>query len=320
MTRPETTDTGLSHAPEQADPQQATPGERERRGGRHEARRAWSARRKARFARTVVIGSIVLLGGSVGGHALLDRLGSPQTPVVPVTSTPAGPAAALATTAAGATPSATGTQTAAGDAEEVDSTTPGKYGPIDTAIPSKGTGTFTVLPVPTSSTASGAGSHHQIRYTVEVEGGLSAIDATAYAATVQKVLADARGWQAQDKLTFVPVSPSGAAAGAAVDIRVTLATPDTVDAQCAPLRTYGAVSCWNGSRAVLNAMRWQTGAYTFGHDLATYRIYQINHEVGHGLGHKHRQCSAAGQPANIMVQQTKDLEGCTAWPWPTAKA
>ena len=36
----------------------------------------------------------------------------------------------------------------------------------------------------------------------------------------------------------------------------------------------------------------------------------------HGLGHGHVQCPRAGARAPIMVQQTKGLDGCAAWPWP----
>ena len=100
---------------------------------------------------------------------------------------------------------------------------------------------------------------------------------------------------------------------------MTLASPSLTAKLCAPLETtVQQVSCWNGARAVLNLTRWIRGASTYGDDLASYRNYLVSHEVGHGLGHGHVQCSGAGRPAPVMVQQTKDLEGCTAWPWPTS--
>ncbi|HNV16021.1 MAG TPA: DUF3152 domain-containing protein, partial [Dermatophilaceae bacterium] len=77
------------------------------------------------------------------------------------------------------------------------------------------------------------------------------------------------------------------------------------------------VSCWWGGRAVLNLHRWVRGSATYGTDLTSYRTYLVNHEVGHGLGHRHVSCPAPGRPAPIMVQQTLGLEGCRAWPWPT---
>ena len=63
--------------------------------------------------------------------------------------------------------------------------------------------------------------------------------------------------------------------------------------------------------------RWVRGSATYGTDLTSYRTYLVNHEVGHGLGHRHVSCPAPGRPAPIMVQQTLGLEGCRAWPWPT---
>jgi hypothetical protein len=70
---------------------------------------------------------------------------------------------------------------------------------------------------------------------------------------------------------------------------------------------------------VLNLRRWVLGAEAYGTDLAAYRTYLVNHEVGHGIGHAHEYCGGAGQPAPVMMQQTYGLKGCTPWPWPTPR-
>ncbi len=83
------------------------------------------------------------------------------------------------------------------------------------------------------------------------------------------------------------------------------------------MQTLSQVSCWNGTRSVLNFRRWALGDDSYGSDIARYRVYQVNHEVGHGLGHQHKQCPGKGKRAPVMVQQTLDLGGCKAWPFPS---
>jgi len=170
-------------------------------------------------------------------------------------------------------------------------------------------------PVPVAlDLASGEG--RVVRYSVEVEDGLDAHQAE-FANVVQGVLHHKMGWQGVDRVKFVPVSDGDVARGAAVDIRVILATPTLTAQLCAPLNTSNPqVSCWAHGKAVLNLQRWVRGAVSYGTDLNNYRVYLVNHEVGHGLGHGHAQCPRDGARAPIMVQQTKGLDGCVAWPWP----
>ncbi|HSK25382.1 MAG TPA: DUF3152 domain-containing protein [Jiangellales bacterium] len=174
------------------------------------------------------------------------------------------------------------------------------------AVPQGGTGEL--VPVGRDRPAT-VEQGREIRYAVEVERGLP-VPTAGFAAVVHQILTDDRGWQGLDGVRLVQV------AGPPADLTVTLASPDTTDRLCAPLRTRGEVSCWNGERAVLNAKRWLLGAETFGTDLVGYRSYLVSHEVGHGLGHGHRRCPAPGLPAPVMVQQTKSLDGCVANSWP----
>ena len=205
------------------------------------------------------------------------------------------------------------TPSASGGPDSEDGSAVTQTAPVPTSVPVKGTGRVTVVSVPKAPTPP---TGRAVRYTVEIEGGLG-VDEAEVARTVSTILHDAKGWQRVDRVRFVNVSPAEARAGAHVDIRVTLASPSLTDRLCAPMKTLSEVSCWNGERSVLNLRRWMLGADSHGDDVERYRIYQVNHEVGHGLGHGHRSCPAKGKRAPVMVQQTLGLEGCMAWPYPS---
>lgn len=173
-------------------------------------------------------------------------------------------------------------------------------------VPAAGTGEFAVVPGTSARTGSGA----LVRYTVEIEGGLP-LDGAEVAAFVDATLADPRSWTARGEWALERVDSAG-------DARIRLASPATTDALCAPLDTAGRFSCRNGDDVVLNAIRWTEGAESWGADLAGYRGYLVNHEFGHYLGNGHVGCSAPGQPAPVMMQQTKTVGEClpNSWPYP----
>lgn len=147
---------------------------------------------------------------------------------------------------------------------------------------------------------------------VEVEDGLP-VDPEVFAQVVMATLNDPRGWGADGSVTF-------ARTDAEADIRVVLASPEKVDAMCAPLRTVGEYSCGRYGHAALNFTRWAVGTdeTPTGPDLATYREYLINHEVGHLLGKPHVQCPAEGEVAPVMQQQSVKVAPCVlnGWPFP----
>lgn len=143
-----------------------------------------------------------------------------------------------------------------------------------------------------------------VRYLVEVERGLP-IDAGVFADEVHRILNDVRGWGRFRRVDRGPAR-----------VRVALSSPRTTIRQCRPLRTGGQLSCWNGTRSIINARRWATGVPQYGGDLAAYRSYLIGHEVGHALGHHHRPCPGPGRLAPVMTQQSKSLGRCRPNPWP----
>lgn len=256
-------------------------------------------RRQVRLRRTLVVTVVLVLLASIGYRQLAKDDPSPVRAV---------PAAASGTS----TSTTTAKPSATANAED-GSPTPETTAPGAKSVPQNGNGKIAVMSVPEATPAS---TGRTVHYTVEVEGGLD-VDTAAVASTIQKVLLDRRGWQKVDAIRFVNVTPDEAKGGAPVDIRVTLASPGLTDKLCAPMQTLSQVSCWNGQRSVLNLRRWVLGDDSYGSDVSRYREYQVNHEVGHGLGHQHRSCPAKGDRAPVMVQQTLSLGGCTPWPYPS---
>ena len=167
-------------------------------------------------------------------------------------------------------------------------------------------GTFVTAP----GTSWPAGTGAPRTYTVEVETA-TGVDPTEFATFVDATLGDPRSWIADGSLSVQRVEAGGSA-------RIVLATPDTTDALCAPLRTSGIYSCGQGNTAVINLDRWINGIDVWSGPLEEYRHYVVNHEVGHLLGHGHVECGGAGQLAPVMQQQTKGLDGClpNGWPYP----
>lgn len=182
--------------------------------------------------------------------------------------------------------------------------------PKAVAVPTKGPGTYRVAKRDLKP-ANAKGK--LVRYSVEVEKGLP-FDPIGSATLIHQVLNDKRSWSGSGAWRFELVSSTKKA-----DLRVYVATGKTTDKLCAPLNTHGDLSCQNGSRVVLNATRWGIGAKSYGSDVANYRRYLVNHEVGHYLGKGHVKCGGKGKQASVMLQQSKGLDGCKANPWPAPK-
>ncbi|PWJ25861.1 uncharacterized protein DUF3152 [Branchiibius hedensis] len=218
----------------------------------------------------------------------------------------------------GDVPSARPTASASSSTVAATTTTTPVASPSSTpvVVPTRGTGTFTTVTVPQTTTAT---SGREITYILQIENGLGADNATI-AKTVGADLLNARGWQGVDHVRFVQLTAAELAKGRKPILAITLASPDTVNKLCAPLDTHGEWSCGNNGRATLNYERWMLGVPYFGKDLAAYHAYMVNHEVGHILGHPHQHCAKAGDYAPVMQQQSMGLQGCKAWPWPQRPA
>lgn len=185
-------------------------------------------------------------------------------------------------------------------------------------FPTDGPGTFTV------ATGEGPvlGETGQLRrFRLAVEDGVDE-DLGEFAGFVDGTLGDPQSWITGGEVRFQRVPD-----GAGHDFTIYLATSATTVRLCAEggldVIGYGlpdgGVSCRTPGRVILNLSRWRQSVPQYvdaGVPLESYRQMLLNHEVGHELGYGHVPCPAAGEPAPVMQQQTIDLAGCVANPWP----
>jgi len=174
--------------------------------------------------------------------------------------------------------------------------------PNGATYPEQGNGEFTVLPGRGERVGTGGDLY---TYTVEVEGGidlapLGGLD--SFAALVDATLAEPRGWAASGQVSVQRVDGDEEP-----DIRMTLATPKTLQSPdyCGRSIPFES-SCWRSSekRVMINLARWIRGAVAYAGNIGDYRIYAINHEIGHAFRKGHVGCAANGDLAPVMMQQS----------------
>lgn len=166
----------------------------------------------------------------------------------------------------------------------------------------EGKNTFHVVPT-RASTKVGTGSQ-LYTYTVEVEDGLVPDDFSgdrSFASMVDATLANKRSWIGGGKVAFKRVG-----AGQNPDLRITLTSTNTARRLCGYQIKLESSCFYPPTRQVLiNEARWVRGAISYAGDTHSYRQYQINHEVGHGIGYEaHEPCKQDGALAPIMMQQS----------------
>jgi hypothetical protein len=175
--------------------------------------------------------------------------------------------------------------------------------PPGPAFSEDGVGTFKA--VPGSGARVGEANAPKFRkYAIAIEDGVKPADynddAAAFGRTIDGFLSDPRSWIGTKQVALQRVE-----ANQNPDFTIILASTKTTHTICGkeiPFET----SCWDfpTKRVIINVARWVRGAMVYKTDVAGYRNYVINHEVGHALGNNHAACPENGAPAPVMMQQT----------------
>jgi hypothetical protein len=154
-----------------------------------------------------------------------------------------------------------------------------------------------------------AANKQVVTYDVTTKGSLSASMAE-FRVQANSTLNDTRGW-ARMGVVFQEVASGG-------DFTLVLSEASQMTSFSSGC---GAdYSCQAGRFVIINQDRWLGATPSWnnaGGSLRDYRHMVVNHETGHWLGHGHSTCSGAGQPAQVMQQQSIDLQGCAFNAWPT---
>lgn len=273
--------------------------------GRERPRRSLPSQSNFRLWVLVAVLLLALPGVIIGVRTLSSAEEPRASDVLP--PTPSGAAPSPSPSAAAESGEATaGTPGPDQDAEEVPDPDPSEEVRRTPPVPASGPQEYVTVDRPTRP---GSRSGQLLRYRVLIEENLD-LDPEDTGGEIAATLDDERSWTGDGSVRFQLVEP-----GDDVDFTIYVVTPGTTDVLCAPLQTRGEVSCRNGDDVVLNARRWVLGAEAYGEDVTGYRRYLVNHEVGHRLGYDHVGCPGDGEPAPIMLQQTKGVDGCEPHPW-----
>lgn len=200
--------------------------------------------------------------------------------------------------------------------------------PAESSIPWSGDGSFDAASAVPNRIGTGT---RIVAYRVEVERGVDWGDLEpwtvgTFADRVDGILAAPQGWteSALHPVTDPSVGLTQASwsfrrvGGDEYDVRIRLATPQTVDTECgrAGLDTSAGFSCRFGKTIMINLRRWLRGADGYPVTLDEYQTAVVNHEMGHFLGFDHMGCGGQGQLAPVMALQTTSLDGCLPNPHP----
>lgn len=150
-----------------------------------------------------------------------------------------------------------------------------------------------------------------VTYDVRVDGSIPGFRVEEFGVQSGETLADPRGWRAGG--THFQRTASGARSS----FTLVLATADRLPRYSGECSTQW--SCRVGRNVIINYTRWMEASPSWNAARGTLRDYRhmvVNHEVGHFLGRGHVGCSAPGNRAPVMMQQSKGLDGCRFNPWP----
>lgn len=139
----------------------------------------------------------------------------------------------------------------------------------------------------------------EVQYTTIVDKGVK-YDSKQFAQEVEAYLADPDGWISRG-YTFVRSRNP--------DVVIHLSTPMYLENNGCKDRELSCAEM-NGRNMYLNSERWLKGASKSKLQLKDYRQYMVSHEMGHILGYDHVGCPGNGEPAPIMLQQTKGIANC----------
>ncbi len=133
---------------------------------------------------------------------------------------------------------------------------------------------------------------------------------------INRVLTDSRGWKGY-KFICLNLKSTSNKKEKDKDFSIILSTPKSIQNKC---KLYG-LSCTDSHKKTIyiNSNRYKKGSIHSKLSLKDYRIYLINHEVGHilGKGHVHHSTISPGQLVPVMNQATKGIGKCKPNPWPT---